>query len=273
MNDIQTIKEEFLAIYDSIRHLTDDQLLHGPTETFTPHFKRLNALGAEEVDDETAEKLRRDQELQTVIQHISHLKRLNGLRMEIESTKAIINSHDPWDELERFIYYPNYLELARMEYNGAGLEPDDHVVFLGSGPLPLSLISLCKKYGITGTGIEKFQEYADLSQRLIKALKLDQHINIIHGDHFTLPLSTGCSLIMVGADALPKDEIFAHIAAKLPEGTRVSYRIYEKGLRRLMDIHSTIELPPGLREYARVRPKPPVNNTSVFVIRTSESQI
>ncbi len=270
MDDIQTIKTEFLDIYESIRHLTDDQILHGPTETFTSHFKRLNALGAKEVDDETAEKLRKDQELQTVIQHISHLKRLNGLRMEIESTNAIINSNDPWGELERFIYYPNYIELARMEYHGAELEPDDHVVFLGSGPLPLSLISLCRQYGITGTGIEKFREYADLSWRLIKALNLDKHISIVYGDHFSLPLSKGCSLIMVGADALPKDEIFAHIAATLPEGTKVSYRIYEKGLRRLMDIHSTIELPPGLKEYSRIRPKPPVNNTSVFVIRTSE---
>ncbi len=269
MNDIQTIKTEFLNIYDSIRHLADDRILYGPTETFSSHFKRLNALGARDVGDETAEKLRKDKELQTVIQHISHLKRLNGLRMEIESANAIISSKDPWKELERFIYYPNYMELARMEYHGAELEPHAHVVFLGSGPLPLSLIALCRQYGVTGTGIEKFREYADLSQDLIKALKLDQHIRIIHGDHFSLPLSTDSSLIMVGADALPKDEIFAHIATTLPEGTRVSYRIYEKGLRRLMDIHSTIVLPPGLKEYARIRPRPPVNNTSVFVIRTS----
>jgi len=76
---------------------------------------------------------------------------------------------------------------------------------------------------------------------------------------------------MVGADACPKDEIFAHLAKTVPGGTKISYRIYEKGLRRFMDDQPVAAIPPEFEEYARIRPKPPVNNTSVFLIKTSKA--
>ena len=71
------------------------------------------------------------------------------------------------------------------------------------------------------------------------------------------------------ADALPKDEIFSHLAKALPDGTILSYRIYEKGLRRLLDSQSVFNLPSEFKEYARIRPEPPVNNTSVFIIKNT----
>ncbi len=269
MLDLQAIKKEFLDIYSAIQHLDEDIILHGPVDTFGHHFDRLNVLAAMDVDDEMAEELRRDRDLHAVLGKVAHLKRINGLRLEIEAVGTIINSDDPWREVQRFVYYPNYLELARMEYHGAGLGPGDLVVFLGSGPLPLSLISLCRQYGISGIGIEQDPRYAVISEHLLMTLDLDGSIRIIQGNHYALPLADACSLIMVGADARPKDEIFAHLASTLPDHARISYRIYEKGLRRLLDTHATISLPAGLEEYARIRPDPPVNNTSVFVIKRS----
>ncbi len=269
MNDLTAIRKEFLDIYAAVRHLDDDAILHGPTDDSHPHFQRLNALAALEVDDSLARELWQDSALQPVIRHISHLKRMNGLRLEIECAKAIITSNDPWLELERFLYYPNYLELARMEYHGAGLCPGGLVVFLGSGPLPLSLICLCRRYGISGTGIEQVPEYAEISSRLIRSLGLEEHLFIVCGNHYALSATTRFDLIMVGADAMPKDEIFAHLATILPDNARISYRIYEKGLRRLLDTHAAISLPASLVEHTRVRPAPPVNNTAVFVVKKS----
>ena len=75
-------------------------------------------------------------------------------------------------------------------------------------------------------------------------------------------------LVMVAADASPKDEIFTHLKKTLPSGARLSYRIYEKGLRRLMDNQATLDLPHEFKEYLRIRPEPPVNNTSVFLVKT-----
>ena len=46
-----------------------------------------------------------------------------------------------------------------------------------------------------------------------------------------------------------------------------SYRIYEKGLRRLLNNRSMFELPPEFTEHIKVRPEPPVNNTCVFAVK------
>ena len=266
---LDSIKNEFLDIYTAIRDLTDDEILNGPDDIFRPHFERLNRLAAIDVNDSLADKIFHDFELQPVINRISHLKRINGLRMEIEFARSIIAGPDPWAMIENFVYYPNYLELARMEYKGGNLRRGNRVVFLGSGPMPLSLICLCKQYGIDGIGIEQVPEYIKLSENLIKNLGLAGHIRIMQGNHFSLPLKDDCRLIMVAADALPKDEIFSHLAKVLPDGTILSYRIYEKGLRRLIDSQSVFKLPPEFKEYTRIRPEPPVNNTSVFIIKNT----
>lgn len=266
MTNPDLIKKEFLDIYAALTHVSPRGLLEGKHEDIYHCFNRLDRLAAADIDDSRAESLRRDPETANVMDHISRLKRANGLRMEIQNATTVISSPSPWDTVRQFVYYPNYMELARMEYTGANLCPGDRVVFLGSGPMPLTLVCLCVRYKIWGIGIEKFTEYAQLSRRLIKALGLEEQISIIEGSHFSLPLAKPCRLIMVGADALPKDEIFTHLSKSLEHGTALSYRIYEKGLRRLLDVQSNFTLPPGIRETARVRPRPPVNNTSVFTV-------
>jgi hypothetical protein len=267
--EFESIKNEFLDIYTAIRDLTDDEILNGPEDIFRSHFERLQHLIARDVEDQLANELLCDRQLRPITKHISRLKTLNGLRMEIKYARSIIAAPNPWIAIQAFIYYPNYLRLADMEYRGAELKPGDRVVFLGSGPLPLSLICLCKQYGVQGMGIEEVPEYATLSQKLIQALELTEHIQIVRGNHFSLPLNEECMLVIVAADAGPKGEIFTHLGKTLPEGAKVSYRIYEKGLRRLMDNQATLDLPSEFKEYLRIRPEPPVNNTSVFLIKTN----
>jgi len=264
---LESIKAEFLHIHALLGDLTDDEINNEPDHVYRSHFERLNRLAAVHVEDEIAQRLLSDPALRAAIRRISRLKGINGLRLEIKCAESIIADPDPWARLEQFVYYPNYVELARMEFSGAKLNPQDRVVFLGSGPLPLSLICLYREYGIESTGLEHAPEYVELSGKLVKRLGLDGHIRIVHGNHFSLPLKERCRLVMVGADALPKEEIFAHLAKALSPGEMISYRIYEKGLRRLLDDQSLFCLPSEFSECARIRPQPPVNNTSVFAIR------
>jgi hypothetical protein len=49
----------------------------------------------------------------------------------------------------------------------------------------------------------------------------------------------------------------------------ISYRCYEKGLRRLFENEMPQKFPANLREIARVQPDPPVNNT-VVVFRVED---
>lgn len=266
-NRADTIKNEFLKIYEAIKDLTNDEILNDNDDAFRPRFEKLHPLVAMDIEDQEVEEITRDKKIRQVIKHVSRLKRIYGLRMEIESARTIINGPDSWALLKRFEFYPNYIGLARMEYHGANLEEGNRVVFLGSGPLPLSLISLCKRHGVKGIGIEHVPEYVELSKKIIKSLKLNRSIHIVHGNHFDLPLDQEFQLVMIGADACPKDEIFTHLAKALPDGTKVSCRIYEKGLRRLIDDQSLSQLPPEFKEYTRIRPEPPVNNTAIFLIK------
>ncbi|MCP4115796.1 MAG: methyltransferase [Desulfobacteraceae bacterium] len=266
---LNSIKKEFMDIHGAIQDLSDDMVLNHADPAVSSHFARLHQIISQEIDDRDADELLNDREFQPVINRIAHLKRTDGLRMEIERAKAIISAPDPWSLIRSFKFYPNYLKLAQMEYRGADLKPGDRVVFLGCGPLPLSLICLCTQHGIKGIGIELVPEYAKLSQKIIEALELTDHVQILQGNHFSLPLEESCNLVMVGSDAIPKDEIFAHLAKTLPKGAKLSYRIYEKGLRRLMEDHPITNLPDSLKEYTRTDPKPPVNNTSVFIEKTA----
>jgi hypothetical protein len=264
------IRKQLLEIFNDCRDLTEDQVLDDPRDVFLPYDETLNRLAALNVDDHLVDALIADPSLQPAIGQIARLKRVHGLRMERERARAVIDSRAPGETLKGYIYYPNYLQLADMESLGAGLRPGDRVVFLGSGPLPLSLIALAGRYAIRGVGIEKDPLNADLARKVLQALSLGERIQIVSGDHFSLPLPGPCSLVMVGADALPKEEIFRHLAATLPGGVKLSYRICEKGFRRLFDVDHVNVLPSGFREYRRIRPRPPVNNTSVFTVKEED---
>lgn len=63
---------------------------------------------------------------------------------------------------------------------------------------------------------------------MIERLGLSDRIRIIKGNHLMLPIEAPVDLIMVAAQAEPKDTIFNHLATIMPAGTKISYRIYEK---------------------------------------------
>jgi len=265
--EFEAVKAELLQVNAAFQKLTEEEIKSAPDQIFGAYLDRLNCLAAAPVTDETVQRLIADADLRPSIARISLMKRQNGLMLEIQLAQSVIAASDPWASLEQFVYYPNYLALARMEYGGAGLHAGDRVAFLGIGPLPLSLICLATQYSIEGVGIEQNEERANLSRAVISKLGLERHIQIICGNHFALPLKVPCKLILIGADAMPKAEIFDHLAGILQPGQMISYRIYEKGLRRLFDGTSVFDLPLEFRECGRVRPEPPVNNTAVFATR------
>ena len=263
----ESIRCELIRIDGLLRTLTTDDIAQAPDRVYRSHMADLNRLAATPVPDEIVVKLASDEKLLPMIGRIAQARRLIGLKLEMQLAKSVMRHRDPWSLIRKFTYYANYVLLSQMEFEGAGLKPEDRVVFLGSGPLSLSLICLSKAYGIKGVGIEQNRQIAEVSKEMIQTLNLDPFITILHGDQFLLPLEETCALVMVGADAVPKKSIFEYLARVFPPGQMISYRIYEKGLRRLLDDQSVFELPKAFEEYARVRPEPPVNNTCVFAVR------
>jgi Nicotianamine synthase protein len=263
----EKIIEEVFEIYSSIKDLKDEEILQDPSNHLIPIFQRLDHLIALNVYDKSGEAILFDYVFNLAFDAITRFRSLYTAKLEIEHAHSILESRDPWEMLTNFNYISNYLKLSLTEFQGASLKPGDNVVFLGSGPLPLTLIVLCHWHGLKGIGIEQDPDRAELSRKVLEKLGLSDQIEIINGDQLTLPLKTRSELIMIAAQAEPKKEIFNHLAKVLPVGTKLSYRIYEKGLRRLLDTFYLFELPEQFEEYLRVQPEPPVNNTVVFVTK------
>lgn len=263
----EPLVDEIMEIYTSVRDLDDNEMLQDSSNHLEAILQRLDYLIALNINDTYVEKIIHDLELTCVFDSIVRFRSLYTAKLEIEHAHLVLDSRNPWEMLTVFSYLPNYIQLASTEYQGAGLKPDDTVLFIGSGPLPISLIMMCHQYGVRGIGIEQETERAELSRKVLKKLGFSDQIRIINGNHSVLPLKDATGLIMVAAQAEPKQEIFDYLAEALPAGTKLSYRIYEKGLRRVLDTFFRYDLPESFEEYLRIRPEPPVNNTVVFVTK------
>jgi hypothetical protein len=262
---IRKITEEIAAIHHSIKDFVDRGVYQDPTGHLKAVFRQLDYLIALDIDNRSAEDILSNFRFNSAFDAISTFRSQYTAELEAEQAESILKSEDPWNALTNFTYLPNYIQLAQTECRGAGLKPGDTVLFLGSGPLPLTLIILCHQHGLNGIGIEQYPERVELSRRVLEKLGLSSQIRIIHGNHLMLPLAETSDLVMVAALAEPKKEIFDHLASVLPAGTKISYRTYEKGLRRMLDTFYRYKLPEQLREYLRIPPEPPANNTSVFL--------
>ncbi|WP_457574835.1 nicotianamine synthase family protein [Desulfolithobacter sp.] len=266
--DAKAVRAELLEIFNTIEPLSDEEILHGDRNRSAPVFERLDRLAASEVAPEVVQQLIADPELEPALKAISRLRNTYGLRLEIEQARELLDAPVPWKRVQRFHFFPNYLRLAVMEQQAAGLQPGDRILFIGSGPLPLSLILLCHQFDLRGIGLEQDSDLALLGQRVVNRLGLGGRIEIRPATHHALPLPEKAALVMVAAMARPKDEIFAHLAQTMPPGTLVSYRLYEKGLRRLLDLDGGDRGFAGFTLHRKIQPVPPVNNTVMMVRRT-----
>ncbi len=258
---------ELLQIYSDTRDLKDHEILHSNSNHLKAYFERLDYLAAQDVKDHLVRDILGKPGYESVLKAIVRFRNVYSLRLELENANAILANGDSWGVLKKFTHYSNYTQLARTEYQGSELKPGDTVAFIGSGPLPLSLILLCHQHGLRGIGLEQESDRAELSRKVLAKLDLSEQIEIIDGNHFRLPSNNGCKLIMVAAAAEPKTEIFEFLAKVLPSGTKISYRLYEKGLRRILEASSSLKLPEQFHEHLRIRPAPPVNNTVVFLTK------
>jgi hypothetical protein len=265
--DVNSLIAELQQISTLVKDIDESKVLENPSPELQAAFKRLDEIAALEVTEKFTNEVLKTPKFNFLLPAISNFRFLYNLKLEIEEAKNLILSKKPWEILENFTFYPNYLQLARTEYTGAELKPGNCVLFLGSGPLPLSLIVLCNEYNLFGTGIEKERKRADISRKVIDNLGLSKRIQIIEGNHFDLPLQTKYDLCMIAAQAEPKKEIFEYLAKVLPSESKVSYRLYEKGLRKLLDSSFYFEPPAEFEEDLRVQPLPPVNNTVIFLKR------
>jgi len=271
----EAVLKEILDLYKDIRELSDEEILSSSSDKSTKLFLKLDALITRDLDSCAVSILLNKQELEPIFVNLNRFRNLYTVKLETGYAKEVLASQSPWGVLEEFPFYKNYLRLVRTEYEGFGLKAGDRIFFLGSGPLPLTLIVFFKYYGVKGTGIEQNSERAKLSTEVLDKLGLSKEITILNGTHYSMnPIDfldpdTRTKALVIAAQAEPKKEILDYLLTVMPPGCRISYRIYEKGLMKLLNRDFLLDLPEGYREYKRIRPEPPAYNTVIFLEKKS----
>ena len=171
-----------------------------------------------------------------------------GARLETENAQKILESDNPTETLDSFHFYDRYIGLIENESQLAKFNEDKTFVFLGSGPLPLTLIMFNKVFGCKCIGIEQMENVAELSRKVLKRLELDEDIEIL----------------MVAALAEPKDRVFANIWEYVDEKTPIIYRTYT-GMRAILYAPVLDKDTRGFHKEVMVLPTGNTNNTSVLI--------
>ena len=140
-NYAEPIIGEIRAIYSAIKVLTDVEQYQDTSNHLKAVFQRLEYLIARDISDKHAEELLSNSGLNSAFDVITRFRSMYIAKLEIEHAKSILKSKDPGEALKKFAHLPNYLQLARTEYQGSGLRPGDCVLFLGSCWIPFIVMN------------------------------------------------------------------------------------------------------------------------------------
>jgi nicotianamine synthase len=135
--------------------------------------------------------------------------------------KKILSANDAYTELLKFPYYKNYECLTAREWRMVTRQhaKAKNVIFLGSGPLPLTAIILAKKYGCNITLVDSDTQAVLLSHRLIQLLGLSQSMRVVQASAETYQDVSDVDIIYVAAlvGRNPKEElrIYKNLAERM----------------------------------------------------------
>lgn len=216
-----------------------------------------------EIDFDSAKHILDDEKMNRALKLIRKFYVYIGARLETENALKILESENPTETLDSFHFYERYIGLLNNESQLAKFNEEKTFVFLGSGPLPLTLIMFNKVYGCKCIGIEQQEEVADLSRKVLKKLGLDKDIEIVTGDEKSIA-DLEYDILMVAALAEPKERVFSNIWEFIDEDTPLIYRTYT-GMRAILYAPVLEKDTRGFHKEVMVLPTGKTNNTSVLI--------
>ncbi len=217
----------------------------------------------ETIDFDSAKHILDDEKMNQALKLIRKFYLYIGARLETSNAEEIINSDDPQAALDKFHFYERYQGLLTNESKLAHWHEDKTFVFVGSGPLPLTLILFRQKFGCKCIGIEIQEDVAELSREVIKKLGLDDGIEILVGDE-TLLKDLDFDILMVAAFAEPKERVFSNVWEIIDEKTPLLVRTYS-GMRAILYAPLTDTILRGFHKEVMLLPLGNSNNTSVLL--------
>ena len=261
---LDIIKPHVLAFAERIRKYTREMLENLSPEELYQLYQILDDLAHLEVGAHLAGLILEEAEIKSVLPVIRSYYAAFFAIHEMHLSRQLIAASDPWKALDAFPLYPRYKALIRGQMESMPDLSSRRLVFIGCGPVPMSLILISRFYGTRCAGLEASPESVKLARGVIKSLGLENHIEIVHGDDSSLQ-DLDWDVALVAALAEPKDRIFRNLRKIIREQrpAPVIYRTYT-GMRAVLyePVKSTdIE---GFKIVNKIFPTGRVNNTTVF---------
>lgn len=233
--------EEIITILDEVEVIAHDQV----------------------IDFDSAKHILDDEQMNEALKLIRKFYVYIGARLETENARSILNSDDPWKTLKSFHFYNRYKGLIKNENQLVKFTSEQNVVFIGGGPLPLTLILFNKLYGSKCVSVEIQPEVAELSRQVLQKLGLNSEIEVVVGDETSVK-DIDYTVVMVAALAEPKERVFTNLWEMVDTRTPVLYRTYT-GMRAILYSPVTERATRGFHKEVMILPTGKVNNTSVLI--------
>ncbi|MGP8022569.1 MAG: nicotianamine synthase family protein [Methanobacterium sp.] len=258
--------EKILKISESLTKYDKNKIKDRSLNEILPLLDAIEEIAHDQkIDFKDAEHILKNEKMNDALKIIRGFYVEIGLKLETENAQEILESENPWKTLKSFYFYERYEKLIQNENKLINFIHKEVVVFIGGGPLPLTLILLNKMFGVKGISIEIVPDIAEISRKVLKKLDLTSEIIVISGDETELSY-LDYNVVMVAALAEPKKRIFNNVKKEIKQYNSVIYRTYT-GMRAILYSPVTEEATQGFQEINRVLPPGKVNNTSILIHR------
>lgn len=171
-----------------------------------------------------------EQEITTFMEHNNMLSvfqkayEIFETNLEVLFARYMIQeSLSPREDFKKYLLHNRFVTLLTNEVNLAHISKNDKVLFIGSGPIPITAIIMHQLTQSKIDCVEHNNISAELSKKVIGRLNYGNFIGIIKGEGVSIDYSS-YSVILVALLAKPKDLILEAIWNKINIGIKIICR-------------------------------------------------
>ncbi len=269
LRSYRCIRQHLLHFYGQIRGLETRDLESLSYERLFATFEELDDIAHLEITEHLAEAFLQTPEIRAVLPEIrSYYSRFFSLH-ELQLAREISRSDMPWTLFSSYPLYDRYIRLVSREMRGLGLQEGSRIAFVGSGPLPISLILIGSLFGHPCFGVDTDERAVTASRQVVHRLGLADRIHLLQGDERTLR-EADWDAVLVAALAEPKKRIFRALGEIIDEkgfSPPIAARTYT-GMRAVLYHQLSEDDTSGFQRVLIVPPEGRVNNTTIILERT-----
>ncbi|PZP39306.1 MAG: hypothetical protein DI585_04500 [Pseudomonas fluorescens] len=211
-----------------------------PSPTINGLFNRLVGLTETSIAEETTHTIIAQLKDDGILTRLHHICAHGEGKMEAYwAAKLASGEQDIEDTLAEFPYYAEYEALAAKEIEllTQHAAHPQRVLFVGSGPLPLSAYMMAKNFEVKVDMLDIESHAHTCAMRWVTHTPERRFLNCIHSDIRNVTNFANYDAIflaaLAGVSATEKQEILAHLAQHMHAGQALVVRSAD-GLRRIL---------------------------------------